>query len=302
MKIFKRSPFNYTGGKYPLLPQIFSYFPKSQIRNYIEYFAGGYNVGINVFARSYYLNEKDEYVSQFYSYLRDNYRYIDTEIKNIVNKWELTNDNAEKFYTFREYVNGIIRQVKESNKNLTNYPEEYHNLPVYIFILSCFAFNSMIRYNSNGEFNNTFGRRRYNKNIAKRLYEFGKELKEQNIAIDWHDFEYALTKEEFNNLNEDDFVYLDPPYLITQVNYCLNGAWTEDDEKRLYSFIEKLDKKGVKFALSNVLEHKGRKNYILINWLNEHNFNVYHLEKNYDKVQLLKGKTNTDEILITNYN
>lgn len=68
--MFIRSPYNYTGGKYKLLPQLFEHFPKGQIRNYVEYFAGGYNVGINIFARKYYLNEKDEYVAQFYSHLK----------------------------------------------------------------------------------------------------------------------------------------------------------------------------------------------------------------------------------------
>lgn len=102
-------------------------------------------------------------------------------------------------------------------------------------------------------------------------------------------------------MDERDFVYLDPPYLATQANYCLNNSWTETDEKRLYAFLDKLNKKKVRFALSNLLEHKGKKNELLQEWLNNNSFNVYHLEKNYDKVQLLKGKTNSDEVLITNY-
>lgn len=288
--MFIRSPFNYTGGKYPLMPQLVEHFPSGQIRNYIEFFAGGYNVGINIFARSYILNEKDKYVAGFYNYLRDHYRTIDKTIEAIVDKWNLTNSDADAFYTFRGHVNKIIH----SNPCL---PE----LPVLIFTLSCFAFNSMIRYNNDGEFNNTFGKRRYNKNIAARLYEFGKELNAQQLSIYSDDFEQVLTDDQINELNDKDFVYMDPPYLITEANYCLNNSWTEEDDKRLYTFIDKLNAKGVRFALSNALSHKGRVNEVLKNWLDKNNYNVYHLDKNYDKVQLLGGESNTDEVLITNY-
>lgn len=247
-------------------------------------------MGINILADTYLLNEKDKYVAGFYDYLRENYHCVNNRLEEIVEKWGLTNNNSEAFYVFRSYVNQIVK------KDPTN-PE----LPLLIFTLSCFAFNSMIRYNKDGEFNNTFGKRRYNKNIAKRLYEFGSKLNEQNIIIDNHDFEYVLDDKKFDELDERDFVYLDPPYLITEANYCLGSNWSEDDDKRLYNFLDKLDAKKVKFALSNVLVHKGKTNEVLKDWIDKHNYNVHHLDKNYDKVQLLKGKSNSDEVLITNY-
>lgn len=293
-----KSPYNYTGGKYELLEQLFEHFPKNQIRNYIEPFAGGYNVGINVFARKYYINDTDTNVMDFYKSLTlMTPNFIISKIENIISEWKLTNSDAAAFYNFRKYVNDIISDY--NNDEIS--PENIFNLRFYIFILSCFSFNSMIRYNKDGQFNNTFGRRRYNKNIAERLLAFIKELNEQQCIFSNKDFEIFLTKHLPNDLNENDFVYLDPPYLSTQANYCLNNSWTINDEERLYKVIDKLNEKKVKFALSNLYAHKGVVNERLKEWVENNSYNVYHLDKNYDKVQLLKGKTNSDEILVTNF-
>ena len=56
------------------------------------------------------------------------------------------------------------------------------------------------------------------------------------------------------------FFYADPPYLITCATYNEQAGWTENDEKDLLNYLEALDKKGIRFALSNVLESKGKKN------------------------------------------
>jgi len=44
MKELKKSPINYTGGKFKLLPQILPLFP-SNIDIFVDLFAGGFNVG-----------------------------------------------------------------------------------------------------------------------------------------------------------------------------------------------------------------------------------------------------------------
>lgn len=46
-----KSPLNYIGGKYRLLPQILPLFPK-QINTFVDLFAGGLDVSINVDALS----------------------------------------------------------------------------------------------------------------------------------------------------------------------------------------------------------------------------------------------------------
>ena len=68
----------------------------------------------------------------------------------------------------------------------------------------------------------------------------------------------------FSFLKEDDFVYCDPPYLLGVADY--NKVWDEEKEIKLYSILDDLNDKGVKFGLSNVIKHKCQANDILINW------------------------------------
>jgi DNA adenine methylase len=51
-----RSPLNYIGGKSKLLPQLLPLFPK-EIDKFIDLFAGGCNVGINVSANKINFND-----------------------------------------------------------------------------------------------------------------------------------------------------------------------------------------------------------------------------------------------------
>lgn len=65
--------------------------------------------------------------------------------------------------------------------------------------------------------------------------------------------------------------------------------------------MDDLDVKGVKFALSNVLEHKGRENNILKKWASKYEIN--YLDYNYrnSNYQIKEKTKKTSEVLITNY-
>lgn len=67
------------------------------------------------------------------------------------------------------------------------------------------------------------------------------------------------------------FVYCNPPYLISNASYNDGNRgfknWTEKEERELLKLLDTLNAKGVKFALSNVLYHKGQENKILAEWL-----------------------------------
>lgn len=93
----------------------------------------------------------------------------------------------------------------------------------------------------------------------------------------------------------------DPPYLVTTATYNEKNGWTEDMERLLYSELDKLNSKGCKFALSNVIEHKGRSNNILKEWMKK--YNVHYLNYNYNNCNYQSKNTDkpTIEILVTNY-
>jgi DNA adenine methylase len=119
-------------------------------------------------------------------------------------------------------------------------------------------------------------------------------------SIDFVDFDYDVLK-------EGDFLYADPPYLITCGSYNDGKrgfrGWGEDDEKTLYVILDRMNSKGVKFALSNVASHKGTTNEILSDWVMDNGYTMHHVDFNYDNCNYQsKNKENkTDEVLIINY-
>ena len=77
--------------------------------------------------------------------------------------------------------------------------------------------------------------------------------------------------------------------------------WTLKEEKQLLNKLDKLNENGIRFALSNVLIHKGNENAELIEWSKK--YIIHYLKKDYKNCSYhLKDKTsNTVEVLITNY-
>ena len=67
--------------------------------------------------------------------------------------------------------------------------------------------------------------------------------------------------------------------------------------------IMELNRNNVRFALSNVTEHHGHKNKLLIDWAIENQYNINYLNYSYKNSNYhKKNKTdNSVEILITNY-
>lgn len=63
-----KSPLNYTGGKYKLLPQILPLFPK-EINTFYDLFGGGFNVGINANAHKVIYNDINSYVVNLLQYI-----------------------------------------------------------------------------------------------------------------------------------------------------------------------------------------------------------------------------------------
>jgi len=72
-----KSPLNYIGGKYKILSPIFEIFP-DKISTFIDLFAGGFNVGINVNADKIICNDQINYLIELYHY------FAITDIKKII--------------------------------------------------------------------------------------------------------------------------------------------------------------------------------------------------------------------------
>ena len=105
--------------------------------------------------------------------------------------------------------------------------------------------------NRSGEFNAPFGRYK-NPNIVNEttLRAVSQYLNDNDIQIHNEDFETVLKK-----VKKGAFVYFDPPYdpVSKSANFTgyVQGGFGEADQIRLRDLCVKLNKKGIRFLLSN---------------------------------------------------
>lgn len=288
-ELYIKSPLNYIGGKYKILNQIIPKFPK-KINTFVDLFGGGFNVGINVDAETVIYNDVIEPLCELMNYFSDN------EADEVIKKLE---DNIKNNSLDKENTDAFLRLRNKYNHNIYENEDE-KILDFYSLIL--YSFNYQIRFNQNMKYNTPFGKNRssYNQNIKKNLEKFIKKINKTNVKITKDKF----VDFDFSNLGEDDFVYCDPPYLITTGSYNDGNRgikdWTLDDEKKLLSILDVLNSRGVKFALSNVLVANDKKNEILTEWSKK--YTVYIIENSFNNSNYRrKKKDDTIEVLITNY-
>ncbi|EMI4816173.1 Dam family site-specific DNA-(adenine-N6)-methyltransferase [Campylobacter upsaliensis] len=285
-----KSPLNYIGGKYKILSQILPLFPK-RIDTFIDVFCGGCNVAVNVNAKRILANDNLSYLIALLKFLQQNpLEKTLQEIEQIIHFYALSKENAEGYKLLRDDYNA-------------------RKLPLKLLALIAFSFNHQIRFNNAHHFNTPFGRNRssFNPQMQINLIAFIQSLQQINIALSSLDF-----SEVFSTLDsmqdKEIFVYCDPPYLITQGTYNDGkrgfSGWNESLEKDLLNYLNKLDSKGIRFGLSNVLTHKGGENKLLKEWLEKHNFYIHTIQAHYTNANYqakYRDKQHTQEVFITNY-
>ena len=284
MPKYIKSPLNYTGGKYKILDEIIPGFPK-QINKFVDLFAGGLNVGINVDASTIYVNDQISYLIDLYVFFREsNINELIDNIKNRIHEFQLSDENSEGYLNLRRAYN-ISKQILD------------------LFILTCYSFNHQIRFNSKHKFNTPFGKSRssYNCSIERNLIKFVSALQNKNIVFSNVDF----TKFDFELLSPGDLVYCDPPYLITTGSYNDGKRgfhdWTEKEDGELLDLLDALNERGVFFSLSNVFYHKNNSNNRLIEWSKK--YTTEYIDKSYSNCSyhFKDRNSKTVEVLISNY-
>jgi DNA adenine methylase Dam len=289
---YVKSPMNYTGGKYKLLPQILPLFP-TEINTFVDLFTGGGNIAVNVNANKIIANDNEKHVIDIYKAFQNGYDNVDNlihTIELIIETYGLNIEDAEPFNKLREDYNTY------KLRNRVHYP---FDLNILLYVLICYSFNHQFRFNSRGEFNMPFEKNRsqWNDNMKKNLINFHKAITEKKIIFTNKDFKEL----KIDKLSCNDFVYCDPPYLITCATYNEKDGWNEQCETDLLDLLDRLNSKSVKFALSNVLFSKGKTNDLLIEWSKK--YNVHHLDYTYQNCNYhTKDKSSKpDEVLITNF-
>ena len=281
-KKYIKSPLNYIGGKYKLLPQLMKYFP-TDINTFVDLFSGGFNVGINVKSNKTICNDINDFIIDLYKELyNSSVENVLDRINTNIKGYGLSKENENAYKKFRVHYN----ETKD---------------PIDLYTLTCYSFNYQFRFNNNREYNNPFGRNRsqFSENMKNNLILFSDKLKNMNIDFSSKDFD----KVSIENLGKDDFIYCDPPYLITTGSYNDGNRgfkdWKEEEEIKLYNYLDKANEKNIKFALSNVMEHKGKENKLLKEWSKK--YKVIYLDNDYSNSSYNTKKGKSKEVLIINY-
>lgn len=203
----------WSGSKRSQAENIINHFPK-EIDTYYEPFCGG----ASVLRR---LLDSDIKVNRYVcSDLNDGLIALWNEIKNnpkdvsdyYFKLWHELNENDDKERKKKYFT--MVRERFNREKNPLD----------FMFIMRTTT-NGMPRYNSSGEFNNSFHVTRNGiipETLEKIIYEWSEILNNNNV-------EFRCCSYEVIQPNENDFMYLDPPYANTKgmyygkINY--NGFW-----------------------------------------------------------------------------
>jgi DNA adenine methylase len=295
-----RSPLFYVGDKYKLVAEIKTHFPTT-INRFIEPFVGGGSVYLNINASEYLLNDIDNYVIDIHkflcSYVGKEKQFYDL-IFSIIHRYNFS-CSYEKDIVPQELKQQFVKTYyahfnKENfNRLKTDYNQSKERDIAMLYVLLIYGFNRMLRFNSNNEYNLPVGNVDFNRNVYNALSDYFNLNTIKKTQWFNQDFKKFLNGIQYQ---ENDLVYLDPPYLITFSEY--NKLWNEQTERDLLQLLDNLNKKGINFAVSNVIHYKGKKNMQFIDWSKR--YNSYQIKSNY-----ISYHDNTiksfNEVLVTNY-
>lgn len=166
-----KSPMNYVGGKYKILPQILPLFP-SNIDVFIDLFCGGFNVGINVDANKIIGNDSNYRVIQLLKMFQEyDAEEIIERVNNITDRYNLSKTAV---YGYKKYGINLSRDTsglaKYNKDNFLKLREDFNNNQDDVFMMYTtiiFSYNCMMQFH-NGVFTNGVNKVDFNKNIQKK--------------------------------------------------------------------------------------------------------------------------------------
>ena len=288
------SPIFYMGNKKKLINKgLTDYFPDN-IRVFVDVFAGSSIVGMNVKADKHIVNDSDSNLVKLYELFKTNsVDKIISHINSRIDEYGLARERTKR----NEFKDKD--KIEEYKASYMNFRKQYNENPNVLdfYTLMFYSFSQQFRFNNKGEFNMPCGNDCFapkNEEYIRNGCEF---FSKDTTKILNRDFRKLIGRKEFP---KDVFFYFDPPYLGTTATYNENNGWNESDESDLYDTLEFLTKNGSKWAMSNVINNKGKVNQMLIDWIDNHNYNL-HTFDGFTYMACGKGNSEAKEVLITNY-
>lgn len=229
-KINCRPFVKWAGGKSQLLDELISRVP-AQFSRYFEPFVGGG-------ALFFHLQPKKAYLSDINPEVINTYQTIKNKIDELIAELKSRIHSSEYFYKIRN---------ADRTRDYQNW-SDVKKASRFIY-LNKTCFNGLYRVNSKEQFNVPFGKYKNPKIIDENnLYACHQvlQLAQINLASFLHIEEIV---------EQDDFIYFDPPYVpLNQTSNFTGysrGGFDKEMQKELKKLCDRLTKSGVRFMLSN---------------------------------------------------
>lgn len=226
----------WAGGKRYLIPEIRKNWPasfNSKKHTYFEPFLGG---GAILFA----FQPSKAVVNDMNEELINCYRVVKQSVDDLIECLRGHRNEEEYYYEVRDWDRSVNFSCKTPVERAAR-----------IIFLNKTCYNGLFRVNQQGQFNVPFGRYK-DPNIVDDivLRAVSRYLNEAQIELYVGDFWDAV-----KDAKKGDFVYFDPPYdsetdPASFTGYSIRG-FDNDEQFRLSTLVEDLNKRGCKFLLSN---------------------------------------------------
>lgn len=318
MKETVKNPFNYHGSKNRVFDQIYPHIPED-IKVFIDLFGGSAEVSVNHFKRRececrcqcecqcrYLYNDLMSYITDLLEMFKI-YSHEDIlfTVYTIIDYYKLTKQNKEGYLSLRSdfntsnYNRGLWCSLG-CNKDLINGWIKQ----ILFYVLCCYSFSHTICFNAGGEFNVPFGKAKssFNHSLAKKLTEYCLILKQMDIKFSSMCFDnFMNTKTQLKP--EETFVFIDPPYLLSDDSYSRTSSikWTQEMEDRLFILMDNLIKNKYRFILTNFIELKGKKHKQLEEFISSNSLRIVELNSDYKRCNYQKDKSQRSvEVIVLN--
>lgn len=288
----------WAGGKTQLIEQINQYLPteltEGKINTYIEPFVGGGALLIEVLQKydiktaiAFDINSD---LINCYQVIKSNVEELIIELDKKEKKYKRLEEAERKdyFYEIRNEYNSYELQYDEINVKRAS---------EFIF-LNKTCFNGLYRVNSNNKFNVPFNNAK-NPTIcdSNNLRNLSKLIK--NVKFYCGDYKKAK-----NFVNQNTFIYFDPPYRPLNATSAFTSYtkddFNDDDQQNLGNFYKEMSLKGAKLMLSNSNpKNINVEDNFFIDLYNGFNLNEVLASRNINSKA--NGRKAISELLITNY-
>lgn len=265
----------WVGGKRQLIETFKPLLPK-RITTYCEPFVGG---GALLFS----LQPNTAYINDINNDLIGVYEVIKNDVETLIFALSEYKNEANFFYSVRDWD-----RDKEKYSELSAVEKAAR-----IIYLNKTCYNGLYRVNNAGEFNSPFGNYQ-NPNIINAPVLRAVSAYFNTATIHFSSGDYADT---LCLIPKGTFVYLDPPYdpISETANFTgySRGGFSRNDQIRLRECCDDLDKRGIKFMLSNSATDFIKEQYAA------YNITIVQAKRMVNSVAAKRG--DIEEVVVRNY-